>query len=186
MVEQTPKNIPSMAQKQVAVGDETQVIGQVMLAFLDNLRAEEVKPLLAKIGLNDIEPETWYPQQVFVDLYQQLEQQGQSESIVAIGMKTLDALAFPPEVNDIPGALQILPAMYGQIHQNLPPEEGWDITLVSDQHIQVVFNSPYSDHAAFGYLYSIARRFRPQGATFTVRPERFGTGGPALFNVTWG
>jgi hypothetical protein len=179
------QNIPDLTQKDVAAQQEAKVVGQVMQAFIANIRAESIKPVLAKYGLTTIEPDQWYPQSLFADIYNELEKEGQGQNIVAIGMKTLDTLEFPEGTDSIMTALQVLPAMYQQIHQGIAADEGWRIEQVSDQHIRVTFNSPYSDYAAYGYLYSIARRFRPQGSDFTVRPQTFATGAPAVFNIEW-
>jgi hypothetical protein len=173
-----------LTQKQLASKDEAKVLGQVMQAFLDNLRADDIKPLMEEAGLESIDPQAWYPQQKFVDIYNKLETMpGGTEDIVAIGVQTVDALEFPDAVQDIPAALQALPQMYDAIHKNAGDDEGWQIDVVSDDEIRVTFNSPYSDYAAYGYLYSIARRFRPQGRSFSLIPTLGRDGQPALFTI---
>ena len=179
------QNVPNLAVKDVKARADAQVIGQVMQAFIENIRSEDVKPVLEQHGLTEIKPDEWYPQSLFAEIYDELERDGQGQNIVAIGMKTLDTLEFPEGTNDIMGALQVLPAMYQQIHQGIGDNEGWRIEKVNDKHIRVTFNSPYSDYAAYGYLYSIARRFRPEGSRFTVKPQTFATGEPAVFNIEW-
>jgi hypothetical protein len=173
-----------LTQKAVASKDEAKVLGQVMQAFLDNLRADAVRPLMDEAGLEAIDPDEWYPQQTFVDIYKKLETMpGGTENIVAIGVQTVDALDFPETVQDIPAALQALPHMYSAIHQNIGVDEGWQIDSADNDEIRVTFNSPYSDYAAYGYLYSIARRFRPQGRSFSVIPTLGKDGQPALFTI---
>ena len=179
-------HIPNLPQKDVEATDDAKVIGQVMLAFLDNLQAEEIRPVLEEIGVDAIDPETWYPQQMFADIYSKLETMPNgTQNIVAIGVQTLDELEFPDEVDNIAAALQALPQMYSAIHQNIPDTEGWVIDQIDDQHIQVTFQSPYSDYAAYGYLFSIARRFRPEGYIFSVIPDIKRDGTPATFNIKW-
>lgn len=173
-----------LTQKTTPARKEALVLGQVMTAFLNNLRAEQVKPLLQAAGVASIDPNEWYPQGVFVQIYKKLEQMAQGvDTIIAIGARTVDALEFPPEATNVEDALNALPTMYHAIHRNIPPDEGWEITVVSEREIDVRFNSPYSDYAAYGYIYTIAQRFSPPDQTVMVKPEIWKQGEPALFRV---
>ncbi len=173
-----------LTHKSVTGKREALVIGQVMLAFLNNLRAENVKPLLEAAGLTEIDPQTWYPQQTFVDIYKKLEKMPRGrETIIAIGYRTLDVLEFPPEVHDVESALHALPEMYRAIHRGIPEDEGWAIHVISDDEMHARFTSPYSDYAAYGYLFNIAQRFRRPEQEFMVKPEIQWKGAPALFRI---
>jgi len=173
-----------LAQKEVKSKQEAQVIGQVMQAFVGNLHANDARPLLKAAQLEVIIPDMWYPQQTFVNIYEQLEETPSGiESIVAIGYKTLETLAFPPEAKDVLSALQALPQMYQDIHRGIPEDEGWKIDVISDEQIHVWFTSPYSDYAAFGYLSSIAQRFCPINRRIRIKPQIEADGKPACFQI---
>lgn len=174
------------AKSQSAVATAT-VLGGVMRAFLEHLGSQQVRRVLDEVGITIINADVWYNQQLFVEIYKILEMlPGGVEDIVGIGASTIDSLDFPPTVKTVEDALNALPHMYVGIHQGVPEDEGWQIEKLSDRHFRVIFRSPYSDYAAFGYLYAIVRRFRPKTCNFAVKPIINGRGAPAIFELMWG
>jgi hypothetical protein len=174
-----------IAQKGKAASAEVEVLGQTMVAFIENLRADEVKRLMALHGLNSIDPNTWYPQQLFLDIYQTIEDEhGEfSEYLVAIGVKTIDTVPLPEGVDNIAQAVGFLHGIYTAIHRNLPEGEGWTVDQVNEHFYRIGANFPYPPAATYGYLFAFARRFAPKGMRFTVSSPITEAGKPTRFDV---
>lgn len=146
-------------------------IGQTMLAYLDNLAGENIKPILEKHNLTTIKPDEWYPLQPFLDVLNDLSNQSDmSSNYVAIGMATVENMIIPPEVESLTLA-QVL--------------EGWDdlyqiqhrggdvgkviVEKVTDTHYQTHLQHVYPDDMTYGVAYGLARRWLPKGTPFTVK-----------------
>ena len=97
-----------VAEVNVSPIPETEVLGQVMFAYIENIRAEEMAAILQKYGLTDIQPNQWYPYQLGLDFERALGESDENgaESLVAIGIKIIDQMPFPAEVTTIPQALE--------------------------------------------------------------------------------
>jgi len=111
------------------------------------------------------------------------------ENMVAIGMKTVDTLPFPPEVNTIPKAAEALAKMIQSAVRNAPEGCGYSSQVLSERHLIVLVNMPYPDEAAFGYLWAVANRFKPPYNLFSVRivPNPFPDKHPGTaFQIKWG
>lgn len=174
-----------IARKLKVAHPDAEVHGSIMQAFLDNVKANLVQPLLNKYDLTEIEAEGWYKQQVFLNIYADLAEGKDDESIVAIGMQTMEKTAFPTEITTVYDALNVLPTAYRMTHRNVPEEEGWQIKRLAPTHLQVIFNAPYPDDAAFGYLYVIAKNYKPKTHTFSVRPLPHAEDEVSRFDVKW-
>ncbi len=159
-----------IATKFKASSPEAEVIGQAMLPFTQILTAEEIEPIMNAQGIEQVEPDTWYKQQTFCNIYQDIvENEGNfSMNLVAIGKTTMGAVTFPDEVDTLYAALSALDGMYKAIHQGIPAEEGWAVAQPDDRTYLVTFNSPYADSAAYGYVWTITQRFRPDKRGFII------------------
>lgn len=176
---------PYLAQKGHAASPEVEIIGQTMVAFMENLRADEVKKVMALHGLTAIDPNRWYPQQLFLDIYAAIEaEHGEfSEYLVAIGVKTIDTVPLPENVTNIEQAIGFLHTIYTTIHRNLPEGEGWTVERVGEHLYRIGANFPYPAAATYGYLFAFARRFAPKGLRFTVSSPIVEDGKPTRFDM---
>ncbi len=162
-----------VAQKYVAHNPEAQVMGNTVLAFTQNMLANDIQDILEKYNITDIDPNAWYSQQVFLDAYRDIvsNMQNATERLVAIGKATMAAVEFPQDVQTPQDAIKILHQTYQMLHRNVPESEGWDVIEHTPDYLEVLFNAPYANDAAFGYLYTIANRLKPAGYSAQVRPK---------------
>lgn len=176
-----------VAQKGLASSPEVLILGQSMLPLANNLRAEEVREVMLHHGLTQIDPEAWYPQQLLLDIYNSIEREyGEfSEYLVAIGIKIIDTMELPIEVNGFDESLAFLQAVYPYIHRNQPADEGWIIERVNARQYRVQANMPYPDASTYGCLFAFARRFAPKGARFTVSSPIVEAGKPTRFDISF-
>ncbi len=194
MAIQTNLSIPTNIRKFVTT-ENAEMHGGAMQAFFSGLASPAVEPLiqevLAEYGLNALDPDTWYPSQMALDLYKKITLYGSAVSdLVAIGMKFVETAPYPEDIDSIPKALNMLNDGYKMGIRNYPEDEGYTIEQIDAHHIRVYEHCPYPHDIMYGYIYGMAKRFKPEGASFKVvrtfmNPDDLDSGG-AIYDVTWG
>lgn len=161
------------ATKFQASSPESKANGQVLMPYLTVLKGSKLHHLIAQYHLDELKPDSFYPQQTVCDMQRQMhEEMGLfSGELVSIGITSVETIGFPPEVKTVEDALGMLQQIYQMIHRSVPPEEGWIFKQVTENTLKIYFNSPYEPFAAYGYIYSIVNRFKPTGKDAEVHME---------------
>jgi hypothetical protein len=174
----------------VAGTPQAEVIGQTVLAFAQNLEADTIAPLLPKYGLDNIDPEKWYPHQAWMNILKELsEMPDGATGLVAFGRKVVETAMMPPEIDTIPKMLEALHAIHHLNLRHVPEEEGYSLEKLGEKHYIVYQNTPNPDDAIYGFLWGLAARFKAPGEQFVVRkientkPEQYSG---SAFEVKWG
>lgn len=173
----------------VAGTPQAEVIGQAVIAFSENLVSDQIAPLLPKHGLEDVDPEAWYPHQSWMNVLKDIQDMpGASTAFVAFGRQVVKAAVMPPEMKTIPDVLNALHAIHHMNLRNIPEEEGYYIEQISPQHYRVHHNTPNPEDAIYGFIWGLAARFRGDGEEFSVRllPDVETTHGRSVYEVKWG
>lgn len=149
---------------------EAETIGVNLHAFTDNLQSADVRPIMEKHGVKDIDPYGWYPTMNLLNALNEIaENPNLVSNYVAIGMKIGEALPLPPEMENptLPDVLMIWDDLYQGIHRN---GDVGKIECVkhTDKHYETIHSVVYPDDMSYGILYAYGRRFLPQGSQFTV------------------
>lgn len=183
---------PYVAKPFVAGTPEAIVIGQTMLAFLENIQVDSLRPILEKHNATDIDPEKWYPHQTWMDILRDvqdsLDEGEASVTFVAFGRKVVEAAVMPPEIKTIPDVLHALQAIHHANLRNIPEEEGYIIEERGEKNYVVYHNTPNPDDAIYGFLWGLAARFKQPQERFIVemiendRPDI----ARSAFSVRWG
>jgi hypothetical protein len=177
--------------KLVASTPNAEIIGQAMLGIVNNLRHDELLPLLTQYGVEKIDPERWYPQQIFLDIYRDMQDGkiNSSENMVAIAVKIVETAVFPPGINSVETMIQAISMIYKSNIRNVPETEGYWGEIVGPGHAVVKDNSPYLPDSTYGFIWALVKRFRPEGSQFVVRILNPNAGvtddEPVVFDVTW-
>ena len=181
-----------VAQPYVAGKPETEVIGQTVLAFSENLQSELIRPLLPQHGLGNIDPEAWYPHQAWLDVLKAISENAGGNAMntfVAFGQKVVETAVMPPELKTIPDVLNALHSIHHMNLRNAVEEEGYVIEAIDDNHYLVYENTPNPSYAIYGFLWGICKRFKQPNEKFTVKevenpkPDEIpGT----CFDIKWG
>ena len=156
----------------VAGTPQAEVIGQTMISFADNLEASLIKPILEKNGVGTINPEGWYPHQLWMDILKQMNDSlgGESSSaFVAFGRQVVVNAVMPDFIKTIPDALNALHAIHHANLRNIPAEEGYSIEVKGEKHYIVYHNTPNPDDVIYGFIWGLAARFKGSNETFTVK-----------------
>lgn len=180
-----------VAQPYVAGTPQAEVTGQAMIAFAQNLQADVIRHILEKHGMTHIDPETWYPHQVWLDILKDMDTTmggDASSAFVAFGKQVVRTAVIPPEIRTIPDMLNALHAIHHANLRNIPPEEGYTVEARGERHYIVYHNTPNPEDAIFGFLWGLAARFKGPDEMFSVRmidnprPDI----ARSAYQVTWG
>ncbi|MFW5691185.1 MAG: hypothetical protein ACOCXZ_01680 [Chloroflexota bacterium] len=173
----------------VAGTPQALVAGQAVIAFADNLVSDAIAPLLPKHGLDNIDPEKWYPHQSWLDVLEDLGGRPDASSVfVAFGRKVVETAVMPPEIQTADDMLDALHAIHHANLQNVPEEEGYYVEKLGPKHYYVHHNTPNPEDAIYGFLWGLMSRFCTDDEQFVVRllPNEASQHGRSVYEVKWG
>ena len=173
--------------KLVASTPKAELKGAVMNSLFLTIKYDEIAAILEKYDLEDLDPEQWYPQQLMLDVYRDIEERkfNVGENLVSIGMKIMEVAAFPPAVDSVEKALPGLLIAYNTDHR-YHTEKGWIVDVVRPGKAFMTADNPYPDDQHYGLLWALVRRFSPEGTQFTVtRIPPDDPDGNTVFEIEW-
>jgi predicted hydrocarbon binding protein len=122
-----------------------EVKGQAILSIVNGVpsafthRAEEI---LADNGIEDIDPEEWYPQEAYLDAYREVAENVGETTLRQIGRSTPANADWPPGVDTPLAALQSIDDAYRMNHRG--GEIGYyDATELDDGRVKMECKNPY-------------------------------------------
>ncbi len=173
--------------KLIASTPQAELKGAILKSFLECFKYDEISAILQKYHLESLDPERWYPQQLMLDIYRDIEERkvNVSENFVSVGMKIIEFAAFPPEVNSVESALPGLRIAYNMDHRN-QTESGWIVDLAEPGKAFMTADNPYPDDQHYGLLWALVRRFKPPKAEFAVtRIPHDDPDANTIFEIKW-
>ena len=150
---------------------EMEITGQTLLAYVDNLRVDIIRPMSEKHGMTtDIDPEKWYPLQPVLDVLKELSKSSNAaENLVALGVKIAE---YGVEPEDIIAAPLSVVLEHWQDHMDYNfrnGDPGKVITeKVHDKFYKVTQINLFPDDLCYGLAYGFARSRLPLGTNFKV------------------
>jgi len=155
----------------VAFDRNVEVNGTTILSVVAGL-GETAIPILAAHGLGNLQPDEWYPQQAWLDAFKKIAT-GTVNSmfdLVGIGMAIPENAIFPAEIDSIVSALRSIDVAYHMNHRG--GEIGhYQSTIVSLNQVDLLCQNPYPCDFDYGIVYSMARRFCPDGMRISVQHD---------------
>jgi hypothetical protein len=148
-----------------------ELAGYMTHVFVENLQSRETLPIFEKFGLVNLNPEGWYPTNDFLKALNELDSQHSlSSNLIAIGLEVGRTVPLP--VQTLEEALRAWDNIYKTVHRGHNGDIG-SITLekVSNTHFKAYLDDLYPDDLSYGIAYGFARRFLPEGTSFTVKYE---------------
>jgi hypothetical protein len=179
---------PYIATTFVAPSPEAETLGGAALSLTGNVRAEDIKLILQKHGLEAIEADKWYPMQLTLDIMKDIVESRENvlEDLVAVGIKTVETAPVAPEVNSIESALSFMNQTVKLISRHIPDDYGVPIQIVDEGHILVTNNMPYPFQLVYGYVWGLVNRFKSPDQIFSIRVLPEEAGKPVVISVKWG
>ncbi len=154
----------------------TEVIGQAMLSYIENIQADVILPLLEKHKLRDIQPDRWYPLQPWLDvIWDELAPRTDFEStMIAVGLKVVEFALTPPEMKHVTLG-QMLEGWDIHFHANHRNGEVGRIVTekINDKTYKTTHQHIYPDGLNYGLAYGFARQILPKGTPFKVEYEDY-------------
>lgn len=146
----------------IAFDPTVEVYGQSMLSVVSAL-GDQAESILAKHGLDNIDPNSWYPIQDYLDAYKELADMDYF-NLVAVGMQVPDNAVFPPEIDTVEKALMSVGQAYEMNHRGGDIGE-YTFTLTGEREGDMYCRNPYPSDFDYGIIYRIVQKFRPTDST---------------------
>lgn len=153
----------------------TEMIGVILFAYLDNVQAEIIEPIYRKHGMTSPEPDKWYPLQPVLDVLKELSSGANaSANLVALGVKVAEYGVEPEDIINQP-----LPVVLEHWNDHLQLAfRGGDVgTIVTekvhDKFYRTIQKNIFPDDLCYGLAYGFARSRLPLGTNFKVYYEDY-------------
>lgn len=156
-----------------------EVIGSAMQNFFLSIGGDEIKPFVKEVldryQVKIIQNDQWYPHQLSLDIFRLITEKHShpTQQLMALGMAYTETATFPPENNSILSALTSLSLTYRLNIRHVPQTEGYEVNLISPNHIQVKDLNPFPHPTVYGFIWGIAKRFRNTKDILPVIQQHF-------------
>ena len=142
--------------------------------------------------MTEIDPEAWYPKQMYIDLWNLILEKSRSAmfDLVGAGM-SIAYSAWPPEADQVP--VEDLFRDWGAAYDavNRGADRGYiKTTELAPNHWSLHIRTPDPDDLNYGVIYGFCKRFLPEGTPFSVRYDESVTrrdngGDETVITVQW-
>lgn len=169
-----------------------EVNGETVYAIIDGMGAFKGKAveILKENGIEDPKAGKWFKQQDWLNAFKAISDKIGASTLGAIGQKIPENAQFPPEVNEIHMAFDIINKAYHMNHRNGMIGD-YKYEKTSERSGKMVCTNPYPDEFDKGLITAMGRKFLPPGS-FMVRttidesqPSRTKGGDSTTFNINW-
>ncbi len=170
----------------------TEISGNAIKTYSKAIEKTYVDTVLDSYGIDTIDPEAWYPLQIWLDVLNEIHLNLSSMSyFVTIGMSIAEALPFPEHFNDLPllDVLQLAPQGYTIDHRG-DDIGSIDTEQIDERSLRFIVRTPYPDDFFYGVCYGLAQRFAGPDQMFTVQydnsmPRRDLGGQQTVIEIRW-
>lgn len=174
-----------------AFSGKVEVNGQTVLAVVKGMGAfaQTGTDILARHGIKSPNPVAWYPQQAWLDAFQEIAKSIGPRTLTQIGMSIPSSAKFPPGIDTVEKALASLDVAYHMNHRG--GEIGClKFTKTGEKSGVMECRNPYPCDFDLGLIQAIVKRFAPSGSTPKVvhdasKPCRSKAGDSCTFLVSW-
>lgn len=149
---------------------DTEVIGQALMDFEEAVGSEHFSPFLKKHGFTDLESEKWYPAAPWVAVLNDIANSNNSMfNFVSIGMKQIENLMMPPEMNELSliEKLHLAEEIYKMNYRGTDVGDV-RVEVLGESHVKISIRAFEPDDLWYGSAYGFMKRFAPAGTNFKV------------------
>ncbi|MFN7209415.1 MAG: hypothetical protein ACK4P1_03350 [Aggregatilineales bacterium] len=166
------------------------ISGMAMQAIVQSIEFDSIRPHMEAIfkvyGLPPkIDPNAWYPLQLYYDITKRLN----SEQLISIGVRVINAAAFPPEIDSIQKAIELLMATHHLNLRNVPEGDGYSDYHFDEHRITFRENTTFPHDPMYGYIYGLVQRYKKPGESPVVRRTYLNEADPdadgAIYEITY-
>ncbi len=131
----------------------TEVTGTGVLAYINNMQAYDYRTIVESVGLDDVDPNEWYPLERVMNLFNILSGLGNmTPYLVAVGMSIVDNATLPPSIDENASPFEVYSLWNDFLQIN---HRGGDVGTihakeVDADHIVVTLRDVYPDDVSYG------------------------------------
>lgn len=144
-----------------ALDDGVEVNGQTVMAFIEGVPdtfEERTASILANHGIEDPEPDEWYPQQAWLDAFEEIATNIGSSTLGNIGKAIPNNAEWPPGVEDVDEGIESIDEAYHMNHRG--GEIGsYESEVIDDSTVRVRCTNPYPCDFDKGIVEATAKEF---------------------------
>ncbi len=145
----------------------TSILGCIAGLTRAGLPLSEGLGLLAEHGISHVDPEGWYPQQPYLEMFRAIEARHGEAALRAMARQVPDTSKFPPGIRTLEQALQALDIAYQLNHRG--GEIGTYACLpMGPRSLEMVCDTPYGCAFDMGILDALIEAFKPEGSRPTL------------------
>ncbi len=168
------------------IDPDVEVNGQTVLAVANGLGIMKMTGLkiLEDSGLKNIQPNMWYPQQLWLNAFRQISENVGFRTQYQIGLSIPENAEFPAEIDDIFKALASIDTAYHMNHRLhgkvlYDPETGkmtegighYHYKKISNNMAEIECDNPYPCDFDKGIIMQMARKFKPETGLVKIEHE---------------
>jgi hypothetical protein len=174
-----------------AFSNGVQVNGQTVLSVVKGMGAfaQTGTDILERHGIRALEPTAWYPQQAWLDAFQEISRSIGRRTLGQIGQSIPNSAKFPDGIDSVEKALGSMDAAYHMNHR------GGDIghysfTKTAEKKGVMECRNPYPCDFDHGIIQAMVKRFGAAGTTPKIvhddsKPCRSKNGDTCTFSIAW-
>lgn len=164
------------------------VSGQSMMIIIQAM-GKRVCPLLKKHGMENIQPDLWYPQQPYLDFFREIALGDFRSVLISIGMLVPTLMYWPENVQTIIQALFFIDEVYQMNHKG-GTIGSYQAVQTRERQIEMRCENPYPCDFDYGLIYGAAKLYQPADEHILVthastgRCRKYG-GDTCVYTVSW-
>lgn len=143
-----------------AFDDDAEVNGHTVLSVLEGVPAgfeDRATAILADHGIENPQPGDWYPQQAWLDAFQEIDAQVGEATLTRIGERIPGTAQWPTSIDLVVTALDLIDDAYHMNHRN--GEIGsYDAEKIDNTTVHVTCRNPYPCSFDQGIIRAVAER----------------------------
>lgn len=172
---------------------DVKLLGYYVNAFVDNAQGDEMRPIMAKFGLVDLDPMGVYPALKWQEAMNEVARNPNlTSNFVAIGMKIGEIIPVPEEIGE--PTFEKMIVEWGHAYDVAHPGGGAGAIVaekIDDKHWRTIHTDLYPDDFMYGIQYTLGKRFLPKGTRMkvfyddTITPRDNGGTGDTVIHTKW-
>jgi|GEM_PF-4738399 len=143
-----------------------EVIGSAMNNWFVSENRDVFFPIVQKIldlyGIDMLQDDQWYLHQISLDIFKLINAQNADfhNNLTELGIAYVETARFPYQINNTRSALMALPTIYHLNIRNIPQTEGYQVSQLTNGHLQIKDLNPFPHDTVYGFIWGITKRFR--------------------------
>lgn len=161
-----------------AFNDKAEVNGQTILSVVKGMPGygETALSILKRNGIQDIQDDDWYPQQSWLDAFEEIANKIGANTLRAIGSKIIASAQWPPGIDSVESALASIDVAYHMNHRIegkilFNPNTGimsegighYLFEKISENEYKVACENPYPCDFDKGIIKGVVEKFKNPG-----------------------